>query len=409
MAESIYLQLPRTAGPAHWLLVDALGNRIGHVQQGTLAEAAVQARGRRLTAFVPGEQVTLLLADIPSRSLQKVQQAAPFILEDKLSEDVEALHFAAGLRDQGNHLVAVTAQERMRRWLEEITQAGMEPVQLMADASALATPADTVAIALDGPQVLARFPDGSGFATERELALRLLGQRLTAAEGSAPLHAVIYAADADDGPGFAAALQATGTEFSHQPLADGLLPLLAAGLRQQRGLNLLQAGFQPRSDFHEHWRVWRTAAVLLSICFVLLLIQQGVNYVRLKRQATALDAQVTQMLSQAMPGSHVSPGTEKARMQQLLAQLQGGSSSGSLLPLLDALGGGLAANNSIQVIALNYQGGALQAQLQAGDIGSLDTLKSSLAGKPGISATLDSVNASGSQVTGRITLTGGGA
>jgi len=358
---------------------------------------------------VPGEQVTLLLADIPSRSLQKVQQAAPFILEDKLAEDVETLHFAAGLRDAGNHLVAVTARERMRRWLEEIAQAGMEPVQLMADASALATPADTVAIALDGPQVLVRFPDGSGFAAERELAVGLLGQRLAAAEGAPPQRAIIYASDADDGPGLAAALQATGAEFTHQPLTDGLLPLLAAGLRQQRGLNLLQAAFQPRSDFQEHWRVWRVAAVLFGVCLLLLLIQQGVSYVRLKRQAAALDDQVTQMLNQAMPGSHISPGTEKARMQQLLTQLQGGSSAGSLLPLLDALGGALANNTSIQVIALNYQSGSLQAQLQAGDIGSLDALKSSLTGKSGITANLDSVNASGSQVTGRITLSGGGA
>ena len=113
MAESIYLQLPRAPGPAHWLLVDALGNRIGQVQQGSLADAATQAHGRRLTAFVPGEQVSLFLADIPSRSLQKVQQAVPFLLEDKLAEDADVLHFAAGLRDTGGHLVARSEERRV--------------------------------------------------------------------------------------------------------------------------------------------------------------------------------------------------------------------------------------------------------------------------------------------------------
>ncbi len=408
MAESIYLQLPRAPGPVHWLLVDALGNRIGHVQEGTLTDAATQAHGRRLTAFVPGEQVMLFLADIPSRNLQKVQQAAPFMLEDKLAEDVESLHFAAGLRDSGGHLVAVTAGERMKRWLAEIAQAGLEPVQLVADATALAGPPDAVAIALDGAYVLARFPDGSGFTAERELALSLLSKRLTVAAVQPALQATIYAAEADDGPGFAAALSTTGAEFSQQPLKDGVLPLLAAGLRQQRGINLLQAGFQPRSGFQEHWRVWRTAAVLAAVCLLLLLVQQGVGYLRLKREAADLDGQVTQMLSQALPGSRVSPGSEKARMQQLLSQLQGGSSAGSLLTLLDALGSAVASNPSIQVIALNYQGGSLQAQLQAIDIAALDTLKSNL-NQTGISANLDSVNASGSQVTGRITLTGSGS
>ena len=406
MAESIYLQLPRAPGPVHWLLVDAVGNRIGHVQQGTLADAAAQARGRKLTAFVPGEQVMLFLADIPSRNLQKVQQAAPFMLEDKLAQDVESLHFAAGLRDAGNHLVAVTGQEHMRRWLDEIGQAGMEPAQLVADATALTGQPGAVTIALDGLYALVRFPDGSGFTAERGLALSLLAKRLTVREGEPPLRVTLYATE-EDGPGFAAALSATGAEFDQQPLKDGVLPLLAAGLRQQRGLNLLQAAFQPRSGFQEHWRVWRTAAVLGAVCLLLLLVQQGMGYLRMKREASSLDDQVTQMLSQAMPGSHISPGTEKARMQQLLAQLQGGSSAGSLLTLLDALGSGVGTNPSIQVIALNYQGGALQAQLQAGDIASLDSLKSNLT-QTGVTANLDSVNASGSQVTGRITLSGGG-
>ena len=409
MAESIYLQLPRSPGPAHWLLVDALGNRIGPVQQGSLADAASQAHGRRLTALVPGEQVSHFLADIPSRNLQKVQQAAPFLLEDKLAEDSEALHFAAGLRDTGSHLVAVTDRARMQQWLGEIAQAGLEPVQMMADTSALATQPDTVVIALDGPHVMARFPDGSGFTAERELALNLLKRRLaTPADAEIPVRAIVHASESDDAAGFMAGLADTGAQITQHALRDGVLPLLAAGLRQQRGVNLLQAGFQPRSDFQEHWRVWRVAAILFGACILLLLIQQGMSYVRLHREATSLDAQVTTLFNQAMPGSRSIPGSEKPRMQALLSQLQGGSSAGALLPLLDALGSAVSTNPSIQIIALNYQGGALQAQLQAGDIGSLDALKSALSNQSGITANLDSVNASGSQVTGRITLSGGG-
>ncbi len=408
MAESIYLQLPRTAGQAHWLLVDALGNRIGHVQQGSLVDAAAQAHGRRLTAFVPGEDVMLFLAEVPSRSLQRVQQAAPFMLEDKLASDVESLHFAASLGDASSHLVAVTGQTHMHRWLDEMTQAGMEPVQVTADTTALVAPEGAAVIALDGAYVMARFPDGSGFTAERGLALMLLKQRLMPAEGGSARVAV-HASEADDAPGFVADLDLQGVEFSFAPLSDGVLPLLAAGARQQRGLNLLQGSFQPRSDFQEHWRVWRTAAVLLAACLVLLLIQQGMSYVHLRREAAGLDAQVTQLFNQAMPGSRPIPGSEKQRMQALLSQLQGGGSAGALLPLLDALGNAVTAYPSIQIIALNYQDGSLQAQLQAGDIGALDSLKSALGGKGGITANLDSVSASGGQVTGRITLSGGGA
>lgn len=406
MAESIFLQMPRTPGLFHWLLVDALGNRIGHVQQGVLADAAAQAKGRKLTAFVPGEQVLVFPAEIPSRNLQKVQQAAPFILEDKLAADVETLHFSAELRDADKPLVAVTEQDRMRHWLDEMAAAGLEPVQLMADVTALTPPADGVVVALDAGYAVVRFADGSGFTTERELALDVLRRRLAEREGDAPpLPVALYAGEADDGTGFAAAL--IGAEVTQHPLQDGLLPLLAASLRRRRGLNLLQGMFQIRNGFQEHWRIWRVAIVLSAVCLLLGLVQQGLSYVRLKREAGALDAQVTQLFSQAMPGSRQVAGAERSRMQSLLAQLQGGGNAGSLLSLLSDLAGAMAASPSIQVIAVDYRNGTLEAQLQAGDIGALDALKTALSRQNGLTVTLDSVSAAGSQVTGRLALSGG--
>lgn len=406
MAESIFLQMPRVPGPFHWLLVDALGNRIGRVQQGALADAAAQAKGRNLTALVPGEQVLVFPAEIPSRNLQKVQQAAPFILEDKLAADVETLHFSAELRDAGKPLVAVTDQDRMRRWLGEMAEAGLEPMQLMADVTALPPPVDGVVVALDAGYAVVRFADGSGFTTERELALDVLRRRLAEREGDAPpLQIALHAGEADDPAGFAASL--IGAEVAQHPLQDGLLPLLAASLRRQRGLNLLQGAFQIRTGFQEHWRIWRVAIVLLVVCLVLGLVQQGMSYVSLKREAGALDTQVAQLFNQAMPGSRQVAGAEKSRMQSLLAQLQGGGNAGSLLSLLSDLGGAMAANPSIQVIAVDYRNGTLEAQLQASDIGSLDALKATLSKQSGLSVTLDSVSAAGSQVTGRIALSGG--
>lgn len=406
MAESIFLQMPRVPGPFHWLLVDALGNRIGHVQQGALADAAAQAKGRKLTAFVPGEQVLVFPAEIPSRNLQKVQQAAPFILEDKLAADVETLHFSAELRDADKPLVAVTEQDRMRRWLGEMAEAGLEPVQLMADVTALPPPADGVVVALDAGYAVVRFADGSGFTTERDLAMDVLRRRLAEREGDAPpLKIALHAGAADDGAGFAASL--IGAEVAQHPLQDGLLPLLAASLRRQRGLNLLQGAFQIRTGFQEHWRIWRVAIVLLAVCLVLGLVQQGVSYIRLKREAGALDTQVTQLFNQAMPGSRQVAGAERSRMQSLLTQLQGGGNAGSLLSLLSDLGGAMAANPSIQVIAVDYRSGTLEAQLQASDIGGLDALKTALSKQNGLTVTLDSVSAAGSQVTGRIALSGG--
>jgi general secretion pathway protein L len=405
MAESLYLQLPRADEPVRWLLVDTVGNRIGHPQQGSFADAAAQAKGRRVTALIPAERVTLTHVEVPSRNPQKVLQAVPFMLEDRLAEDVESLHFALGEREDSRQLVAAVGRGHMRELLDSLTAAGLTPSRLIPDVCAITPePATAVAVVEDGV-ALVRFPDGSGFGADSELAAQLLKRR-AAAEGSAitriVIHASLEAADAFD-----AMLSDLGQERVKQTLPDGRLALLSHSLAGQRGLDLLQGDFKLQTSFQEHWRQWRLAALLLVACLVLALVQQITSYVRLRHQAALLDAQVEQLFTQAMPGSRLQPGTEMEQMKQRLASLQGGNSAGSLLVLLDALGNGLNTNPSIQITGITYQGGSLQAQLQAADIGALDALKGALNGQNGIDAKLDSVNASGSQVTGRITLSGG--
>jgi general secretion pathway protein L len=404
MAESLFLQLPRADSPARWLLVDTLGNRIGHVQEGGLADAAPQTKGRRVTALLPAERVTLLHVEVPSRNPQKVLQAVPYMLEDKLAEDVETLHFALGARSAAGQLVAAVGRAYMQEQLDALAAAGLESAHLVPDVCAIAPEPETVVAVLEGDTVLARFPDGSGFGTDRALAVHLLRRRLADNAGIARM--VLYGTP-EEMDSFDAALADLPLERLRRPREGGMLPLLANSLSHQRGLDLLQGDFKNQTPMQEHWRQWRLAAALLAACVLLGLAQQVTSYLRLRHQAAALDAQVVQIFTQAMPGSHAQAGSEVQQMKQRLAELQGGSSAGSLLGLLDALGTGLGSNPSIQVTAVSYQGGSLQAQLQAADIGALDALKGVLNKQDGISANLDSVNASGNQVTGRIVLSGG--
>lgn len=408
MAETLFLQLPHAGDTAHWLAVDTLGNRIGRVQEGLLADALPQASGRKLVVLAPGEDVAVHHADIPSRNPQKVLQAAPFMLEDKLAEDADSLHFAAGPRLDDGYLIAVVSHDRMRGWMDSLAKAGLTATQLTPDMLALPAPdqGDCTAV-LDAGRVLARFADGSGFSADLELAGHLLARRFAKTDETALAPRLqLYAADGADADALSAALQQGGVGVTRAALNDGSLPLLAAQLRGQHALDLLQGEFQTHSGLEEHWRTWRMSASLLVACLVLGVALQVTDYMRLHRQATALDAQVSGILSQLLPGSNISPGTEKDRVRQLLAQLQGGDSGGSLLGLLDTLGGSLSGMQGVQVMAMNYQSGTLQVQLQAGDISALDALKASLSQQAGISASLDSVSASGSQVTGRLVLSG---
>ena len=405
MAESLYLQMPRTGQPARWLLVDSLGNHIGYVRQGTLQDAAVQAKGRRVTTLLPGEQFTLLHVEVPSRNPQKVLQAVPYMLEDKLAEDVETLHFALGERGAAGQLVAVVSRARLRACLDELAAAGIAPARVVPDVCAVLPEADAVVAVLDDDVALVRFPDGSGFSIDAPLAPRLLQRRIdeiTPPPARIELHGTPEQMDALD-----TALAGLRLERVRQPIEGGLLPLLARHLNAQRGLDLLQGEFKLQNSLQEHWRQWRLAAYLAAACLLLGIAQQVISYVKLRHEAAALDAQVVQIFTQAMPGSRLQPGTEMVQMKQRLAALEGGDSAGALLHLLDALGTGLTGSDGIQVTGINYQDSTLQAQLQASDISALDALKGTLNKQDGISADLDSVNASGNQVTARLILNGG--
>ena len=66
--------------------------------QGSLEQAALEAAGCRVIVLVPGVDVVLTSAVVPSRNRQRIMSAIPYMLEDQLAEDVDSLHFAIGRR-----------------------------------------------------------------------------------------------------------------------------------------------------------------------------------------------------------------------------------------------------------------------------------------------------------------------
>lgn len=407
MAETLFLRLSVGDLPVSWLLVDALGNRIGRVQQGALEDAAAQAHGRRVRVLVPGATVSLLHAGIPTRNLQKVLQAVPFALEDHLAEDVETLHFALGDRDEDSYTVAVLRRAYLTQWLAQLAAAGISADEIIPDMLALPTHEATLTLALDADEVLVSLPDGTAFSTEMSLAPLLIERHLKDLRGSGGCDkAIVHAAEGSDIAAITHTLEMLELVVEHVPLNDGLLPVFAATLRDRPALNLLQGEFGRHKGMSEHWQRWRFAIGMLIAFCVVGIVQQGVSYLQLRHQAAQLDAQVLEQFHKALPDVHrvVDP---RQQVQQRLNQLSGGNDSNGPLPMLMALGAALQANTTVQLSGFSYHSGSLQVQVQAGQIQALDDLKTSLQQTGKFTLNLDSVNSSNGKATGRLTLTGG--
>ncbi len=161
MAEYLVIRLhPDRDQAADWIAVDGNGTRISPPVTGPLAEAAQDVANRTVIALVPAATVLNTSVNIPIRSGSRLLAALPFALEEYLAEDVENLHFAAGVRSETGVLpVAVVTHELMQEWLQRLEEAGISASRLIPENHGLARIPGTLSLLAAEDQIM--FNDGA--------------------------------------------------------------------------------------------------------------------------------------------------------------------------------------------------------------------------------------------------------
>src|SRR5690606_32587597 len=109
----ILLRLPATPGEAPlWALVDSSGALLPQPAEDPATSLPVLAAGRQLALLAPSSDVSLFMAQLPAGNEARLQQLAPFALEEQVSEDLEDLHFAVGARHAATGEVPVVVASR---------------------------------------------------------------------------------------------------------------------------------------------------------------------------------------------------------------------------------------------------------------------------------------------------------
>ncbi len=375
MADPLLLRLsPSDSTQAHWL---AVGNAAGP-ESGPLTLAAARLGTRALIVLVPGADVLLTHAQLPSaRSSVKVQQLVPFALEEQLAEDIEALHFALGRRDgAGRTPVAVVARARMSAWLAALRAAGLEPTALYADTQLLpANPAQTVAL-LERDAVTVR-PPGAEAVT---LAAEALPEALELAEADGAGRGLILYASEADWQRHGAAVEALRGRFEAlqvQRLPGDALELFARALPASEAIDLLQGAYAPSRSLIAGARAWRWAGGLAAALLGLHLIGQGLELAVLHRREHALDAALTQVFQRVVPGA--TDASEAHRiMAQRLAAARASAGGSVFLQALGALARARSAAPGVRLKAVSLHGTAATLELDAPSVETLNALAQSL-------------------------------
>ncbi len=404
MPHTLLLRMPAPGtDETEWLSIDEAGVPGTARQRGPLSLAAAVGRSARVVVLVPATQILLAEPELPPGSGVKLARAVPFALEEQLTEDIDLLVFALGKRrPSGGTPVAVVSRSVLEGWIAELRQADIEPTALYADMSLLPQNPGQTVLWLEGARLAVRRPGALPFAveltpvTEALIVAGMIPDPLSSNEFTAGLEApvaesaILYLTREDwaQVQGEIEGLVDRFASLKIQLLPEGPLPWLARDLGTTDAVNLLQGDFAKTTDYGARWRRWRTAAALAVGLLVVHVVAQGIELRQARHESAALDTQIAQVFSTAMPAEPLQD--PRRQMQARLDRIRrSGPGKQQFLRSLQSLGGALSASPKTSIDALSYREESLDLKVTAPSLAALAQI-SQYVDKQGLTAEIQS-------------------
>ena len=401
MPQSLLLRLP-PAGEAEteWLTLDESGAPTPTRQRGSLTLAAAVWRTGRVVVLAPSTQILLAEPELPPGSGPKLARAVPFALEEQLTEDVDLLSFAIGRR-RGNAgtPVAVVSRSVLQAWLAELSAAGFDPQAIYPDISLMPENPGQTVLWLEKERLAVRRPGALPFAVElspvREALVvgGVIADPLDSTAEPKPKESAILYVSREDWARVQGEFEDLLEDFASlkvQLLTDGPLPWLARGIANADAVNLLQGEFSRTTDYSARWHQWRIAAALAVALLVVHVAAQALQIRQAKHESAALDGEISQVFSGAMPGDTLKD--PRKQMQSKLEKIRkSGAGPQYFLRTLQTLSGALAVAPKTTISALSYRDDSLDMTVNAPSLAALSQL-TQFVGKEGLAAEIQSSN-----------------
>ncbi|MGL9720408.1 type II secretion system protein GspL [Symbiopectobacterium sp.] len=349
-----------------WLIAHGREGRVVMQGQGSVAQLRELLAGypgiHSATVLVPTTTVTFHSLTIARQARRQLQQALPFMLEERLAVDVETVHCAVLAWDGDRATVAVVAKSKMAHWMALCGALAIKPDIILPDVMALPLPVTGLSALCHRDLWLFRHTTGDGMAAEQSWHAALL--------------AALPQAHPDDEPD-AAGNDADqempvlhGDSYSHPAPSAGIwasqpttsLLQLAAQAQKLSLLGLDQGEFAPARAWRNGWNAWRGVAALAG-CYLLLLLADAVwQHYQLYQQAAYWQQESVRVYRQIFPAETqvVNP---RVQMQQHLQQSGGERDTPRLLQSMNRLQALLGENQDIRLTTLAYDGNRQEIRL----------------------------------------------
>jgi len=373
--------------------------------QGSLEQAALEATGCRVIVLVPGIDILLTGAVVPSRNRQRIMSAIPYMLEEQLATDVDDLHFAIGRRDANGRIsTAVVGRNRMDDWLKRLRDVGIEPDMVVVETLALPLEPEGWTLFRESDVTLLRTGEQSGLATDSANLEMMLPLLLTEGQDTKP--AQIRWIECNNGGSILPMdLSEFGIEVVSEAYARTALEFFAEHFNENETINLLQGAYSRREQLGKLWRPWRPAAAMLVLLMVLHGGMTISDYLDLRKERQMLSEHIDKIYLDTFPDARRVVNA-RAQMEDRLAKLRSGSTraSNGFLDLLSGSGNSLKRTDGLELQRISYRDGQFDLAIVIQDLQGLDQLKQRLSTQSGYAVEIQSATARGNSVEARLQL-----
>lgn len=266
---------------------------------------------RSMALWVPSERIAVHRIEAPSAPRRKWSELIPWILEDRLLQSVEDMHFVIGavISDGDKKWVDVTvvSKQDMLEWLRIADNATVEPTALVADYLALPIEEGRITVAWREGTLLVRDETGSGYAAAPALAWGMLRRQVKAAE-IAPRLSILIPDETLVPEDLREEADINSAEidwqFSEIALSDNLLTgEFGSSAKSAEGIS------------------WLPTAALVVLTVVLCFGYLQVSNSLLEERVASLEKQVSAGFGNVFPGKKARPEKVRASGEKLLDSL----------------------------------------------------------------------------------------
>lgn len=407
MSERALIRIRQESDEIDWLALDDRGNRVGQPTRGTPSDVAERVESRPVTILVPGEAVGIHFAEVPTRKVQRVRQAVPFLLEERLADDIDRLHFAVSVDQKGPVAVAVVDRADMDAWTGTLADAGLSADRILPEFLAVPWQSGTWTVLAEADRIHVRRDRHEGFTAEPELAATLLETLLANPERfPRPDSVRLYLpdTDAESCRHLVDVLKEHDLPVQEDETAHGLLVHAAPALAGGVDLNLAQGPYRYKRETTGWWRPWLPAASVAVAWMVMALAIEFTGYFQLQARADELRSELETHYRRALPDAReFDPAQARLRVRRALEGMASGGDAGTeFFDIFGATARGVADIDDARLNQVAFNGGELDISVLVPDAQKLDAIQQKIASAGPYQVDIQAANNRGERVEGRL-------